>query len=238
MGAQTTAHSFSLPGTCIRISSLGSPSHTIQPPTHTVLRHPPSFTMPSFAQLATLSTLAFAAFTSAAPVRVQERQLSSLPDILTGLLTQLTPVTDLLNSITAANATTEVVGPILSQIGNVVTPAVSQISALAGQPTSMILASAEGLVDAAGVAKLIQPILSTTYGALNSVLAVAQSTGVDALIQPLINEAGGALNPILATAAPLVNGLLAAAGPILSPALGLANDLGLAPVLSLVEGIL
>ncbi|KAF7311934.1 hypothetical protein MIND_00204800 [Mycena indigotica] len=215
------------------------------PPTYPNNPHrpstPPSFfrvTMPSFAQLAAVSTLAFAALTGAAPVAVQQRQLASLPDILTGLLADLTPVTDLLNSITASNATTEVVGPLLTQVGDIVNPAVAQIAALAGQPVGTILASAEGVVDATGVATLIQPILATTTGALNSVLAVANAAGAGAALQPLLAEAGSLLNPILATAAPLVNGLLAAAAPVLGPVLKLTNDLGLGPVLQLVEGLL
>ncbi|KAF7288600.1 hypothetical protein MIND_01426600 [Mycena indigotica] len=53
-------------------------------------------------------------------------------------------------------------GPLLTQVGDIVNPAVAQIAALAGQPVSAILASAGGIVDATGVTKLIQPVLATT----------------------------------------------------------------------------
>ncbi|KAF7291753.1 hypothetical protein HMN09_01234900 [Mycena chlorophos] len=193
--------------------------------------------MPSFARLAAVSTLALAALTSAAPVA--ERQLaSSLPDILTGLLTQLTPVTGLLSSVTSDNATAAVVGPLTSQVSSILNGAVSQVSNLAGQPTSAILGTADGVLNATGVANLIQPVMSTTLGALNDVLAVANDAGVTSVIQPLLNEAGSSLGPILTTATPLVNGLLAAAAPVLSPLLSTVNDLGLGDVLNVVEGIL
>ncbi|KAJ7062746.1 hypothetical protein C8F01DRAFT_1135100 [Mycena amicta] len=194
--------------------------------------------MPSFSQIAAISTLALAVLSSAAPVDVASRQLSSLPDILTGLLSELGPVTGLLSSITSANATADVVGPLTSQVSSIVNGAVSQVSALAGQPVDTILSTADGVIDATGVAQLLAPVLSTTFGALNDVLGVANDAGVASAIQPLLNEAGAALGPLLTTAAPLVNGLLAAAAPLLSPVLGIANDLGLGPVFNLVEGIL
>ena len=58
------------------------------------------------ARLAAASTLALAVLSNAAPVAqpVAQRQLSSLPDILTGLLTQLTPVTDLLCASPASSS--------------------------------------------------------------------------------------------------------------------------------------
>nr|GAT56899.1 predicted protein [Mycena chlorophos] len=194
--------------------------------------------MLSFTKLTALSTLAFAALTSAAPVNVQQRQLSTVSDILSGLLSDISPVTDLLNSITASNATSAVLEPILTQLGDVINPAVSALGDLAGQPASTILATADGVLDAAGVASLMSPILSNTYSALDTVLAVANDAGVTFAIQPLLNEAGALLNPLLAATAPLVNGLLAALGPEIAPLLTTIDDLGLGSVLELVESIL
>ncbi|KAF7311593.1 hypothetical protein MKEN_01062100 [Mycena kentingensis (nom. inval.)] len=217
------------------IQFIGSSSyhpHTNQ--THRLSTPHYPLTMRSFALVA----LVFSAFVNAAPVAVQKRELASIPDILTGLLTELTPVTDALNAITASDLTADTVGTLVDELTGIVTPAVSQIAALTGQPLEVILGTAEGVVDATGVAKLLEPVLTTTYGALNSVFAIAQSTGLTEDIQPLLNTATAALNPILATAAPLVNGLLAAASPILAPTFSLADKLGLSPVLGLVAGIL
>ncbi|KAJ7183605.1 hypothetical protein C8R46DRAFT_1067435 [Mycena filopes] len=190
--------------------------------------------MPSFAQITALATVALAAFTAAAPVA---RDLPvALPAILTDLVNQLSPVTSLLASIDATNATAEVVGPITDQITAILTPAIGQVTALAGSPLSTVLATADGVISVSDAAQLLAPVLTIVYGATQQVLNAAGPAA--AVVQPLLDEATAALNPLLVALAPLVNGLLAATAPIVGPVVGELDNLGLGPVVGILNSIL
>ncbi|KAJ7211606.1 hypothetical protein GGX14DRAFT_623147 [Mycena pura] len=214
--------------------------------------------MPSFSQIAAFSTLALAAFAAAAPVAAPKRQAATLNDVLTATLAKLTPLTSSLctrllpflplfrssltqsapASLTSANATAGVVGPLTQQISTIVNGAVSQVSALASQPIDAVLATADGVLDASDAAQLLAPVINTLIGALNDALGVAQLAGVTAVIQPLLDDVSATVAPLLNVVAPLVNGVLAATAPLLSPALATLNDLDLGSVVDLVESVL
>jgi len=194
--------------------------------------------MPSFSQIVAFSTLALAAFAAAAPVAGPKRQVATLSDVLTATLAELTPLTSSLSSLTSANATAGVVGPLTQQISTTVNGAVSQVSALASQPIDAVLATADGVLDASDAAQLLAPVINTLIGALNDVLGVAQSAGVTAVIQPLLDDVSTTVAPLLNVVAPLVDGLIAATGPLLSPALATLNDLDLGSVVDLVDSVL
>ncbi|KAK7055894.1 hypothetical protein R3P38DRAFT_3253854 [Favolaschia claudopus] len=200
--------------------------------------------MRSFA-FATLS-LAVAAF--AAPIvnvdaevaadLVLRDDLVPLPAIIDQVMSQLAPVTGALSSIVAANATQEVIQPLTDEITSILTGAVSQISNLAGQPVSDILATADGVLDATGVAQILAPVFTTVSGAAQNVLNLVENGPVGDIVVPLLNDALAALDPVLTTVAPLVNGLLAALAPILGPVVNTLNGLGLGPVVQLLGSIL
>ncbi|KAJ7820794.1 hypothetical protein B0H13DRAFT_2377706 [Mycena leptocephala] len=194
--------------------------------------------MPSFAQITVLATVALAAFTTAAPVAAAKRDLVPLPAIFTQLLADVTPIAAALSSITASNATADVVGPLTGQLQSVLTGAVSQASALAGSPVSTILSTADGVISVTDAAQLIAPVLTVVYGGIQDVLNVVGSGPAAEVIQPLLNEASGALAPLLTTVAPLVNGLFAALAPILAPVVGTLDSLGLAPLVGLAGSII
>ncbi|KAJ7051975.1 hypothetical protein C8F01DRAFT_1172618 [Mycena amicta] len=200
--------------------------------------------MLSFARLATLSVFAVSAL--AAPVSVQKRDgdlvsstLGSIPCIIDHLVGELTPVTDALSAITSTESDLlDTVTPLASHLTYLLDGAVADISALAGQPVNDILAAADGtILSVADVAGIVAPVFATVIDALDSVLAVAQATGALHAVEPVLATVGAALCPLLSTTAPLVDGLLAAAAPLLIPVLGTADTLGLAPVVSLVEGV-
>ncbi|KAJ7622716.1 hypothetical protein DFH06DRAFT_1143055 [Mycena polygramma] len=192
--------------------------------------------MPSFSQITLLATVALAAFISAAPITAQANasaDMVPLPAIITQLVGQLGPLTDALfneASIDASNATTDVVGPIATQIQGVITGAVGQVSALAGCPVSTILATADGVISATDVAQLLAPVFTTVFDATEEVLKIVGSSPV----APLINDILCALDPLLSATAPLVNGLMQALGPILGPAVKTLDAAGLGPVVGLI----
>ncbi|KAJ7032065.1 hypothetical protein C8F04DRAFT_1259149 [Mycena alexandri] len=190
--------------------------------------------MPSFSQIAALATVAFAAFAAAAPV---ERDLPvALPAILTSLVAELSPVTALLSSIDATNATAQIVDPITDQIEAILEGAVSQVSALAGAPIATVLSTADGVLSVADTAQLLGPVLTIVFTATQDVLNAAGPAAT--VIQPLLDQATAALNPLLVALAPLVNGLLAATAPIVAPVVGELDNLGLGPVVGLVGSII
>ncbi|KAJ7616869.1 hypothetical protein DFH06DRAFT_707581 [Mycena polygramma] len=190
--------------------------------------------MPSFSQITLLATLALAAFTSAAPLAVEKRDLVPLPAIITQLTSQLGPLTSALSSIDASNATTDVVGPITDQIKDALSGAVGQVSALAGSPVSTILSTADGVISATDAAQLLAPVFTTVFSATQQVLNVVGASPV----APLVNDVIGALDPLLSTAAPLVNGLTAALAPILGPVVNTLDGLGLGPVVGLLGSLI
>ncbi|CAK5269938.1 unnamed protein product [Mycena citricolor] len=193
----------------------------------------------SISQIA-LTAAAFAAFTTAAPIEhFPKRDLIALPAILIQLSVDLAPVTASLSSITSANATAAVVQPIAHQLSTILSGAVSDVSALAGSPLDVVLATTNGVLGATQTAQLVAPVVQMVLGSAQSVLNVAGSTGAVSVIQPILNDALSVVNPLLSTGplSPIVNGLLVALVPVLTPLTGILNVLGLGSVMRLVNSV-
>ncbi|KAJ7199006.1 hypothetical protein GGX14DRAFT_573088 [Mycena pura] len=194
--------------------------------------------MRSFSQIAALAVVAFVGLAAAAPVAAPKRQLKSLPTILDELRSNMVPVTDGLNSLTADTATPATLTAFAQQMSDVVSPAVTQISALAGSPVGTILATSDGVLTPTQAAQHLAPVLTAVYGAVNQVSALTSSTGAASTVQPQLNTIAGALDPLLGAVAPLVNGLLAALGPILGPISSTGGGFGFGPALGIVDGVI
>lgn len=131
--------------------------------------------------IAVFATLAFGAFTSATPIVVRDDSIPSASCLLTDLQKALTPLAAQLGmfpckllhildstltcfhvaSIQSNNATSAVIGPIITQVTSSISTAVTAAKALKGQPQAVVLAGTTPgeVVPLQNVAKLVTDIL-------------------------------------------------------------------------------
>ncbi|KAJ7191106.1 hypothetical protein GGX14DRAFT_601165 [Mycena pura] len=146
--------------------------------------------MRSFSQIAALAVVALAALAAAAPVAEPKRQLKSLPTIFDELRSNMAPVTDGLNSLTADTATPATLTAFAQQMSDIISPAVTQISALAGSPVGTILATSDGVLTPTQATQRITSFFITVYGATTrvSLLTRLDWERAASTIQPQLNE--------------------------------------------------
>lgn len=130
--------------------------------------------MRSFA-VTLFATLAFGAFSWAAPT--PKRDNVGLESVLTGVITELTPLTQqlgmfllLLKSpmlsnnysefLNANNSTVEAITPVVNQITTIVGDAAVSVQKLVGLPVDVVLTTVEGVLTTAQVAKLAGDVIT------------------------------------------------------------------------------
>ena len=117
--------------------------------------------------------------------------------------------------LTSANATVEVITPILTDIVSIIGVAVTDLKALVGADISVILCSVDGTVVVAVsvVAQLLADILIALFGALGFVLTVVADVSI--LVDAIVNcGLGSIICDLLTIVFQLVDGLLAALIPL------------------------
>ncbi|KAJ6553696.1 hypothetical protein DFH09DRAFT_1318719 [Mycena vulgaris] len=190
-----------------------------------------------FSKVTVFTTVALAAFSSAAPVAAP-RHNKALPAILTQLLTDLTPVTCSLSSLNAANATAAIITPLANEVQSILSAAISEAGGLVGGTLSGILSTngcgcsgaSSGVLSVAETANLLAPVLSLVTDALGHVSGVVDASA-SAAIAPLLTTCGLQIPNLLNTVCPLVSGLLGAVTPLISTVTGTFSSLGLGSIL-------
>ncbi|TCD66871.1 hypothetical protein EIP91_000769 [Steccherinum ochraceum] len=145
--------------------------------------------MLSFKSLAFAAAVAFGALSTAfaAPAVVGSEVVArdlvaarGVAVILTDVHTKIQPHILELNSLVKANATVEVVTPIVVEIKGVVVDAVVEVIALAGASADVILAGVDGgvQVTVAVLAQIIADLLILVFGALGFVLSICADVTV------------------------------------------------------------
>ncbi|OBZ78248.1 hypothetical protein A0H81_01757 [Grifola frondosa] len=188
--------------------------------------------MLSFSSLSLIATLALSAFTSASPINSDSLApvavpavpavaipavsglgsrdaVRSVPVILADVQTKVTTYTQELTFITQANATVEVLTPIVTNIKVILTGALVEINGLVGQPAEIILASVDGTakVTVVELANIISGLLIIVFEALNAVLAVVSITAKAAVVA-LLGTVGEILGCLICAIIMLVGGIL------------------------------
>ncbi|KAG1736682.1 uncharacterized protein EDB91DRAFT_1083344 [Suillus paluster] len=159
----------------------------------------------------------------------------SVAVVFTTVFTQIQPLTDQLNYLTPDNATVAAISPVVAQIKTQLTGAVSQLQALVGQDSSVIIASVDGTVPltVAALATLIADVLTLLFTALGAVLSMVTGD-VHTEILTLLTDLCGVVTSILHIVATLVPGIVVSLLPLLSPVLSIISSLGLRGLLSLL----
>jgi len=174
-----------------------------------------SFTLSIFA------TLAFAAFSYAAPMfggvapvnavaaRHEEHTKGvSLEVVLNAAIEVITPITNELGCIKAEDATIEVIVPIVAKLKVAIEGIIVDVKALASLPLDRILCTlVEGVLDAAAIAKLLACIFNLVFGACASIIAIV-SVSVKVQLCPLLAEIGCLVGSLLCAVLGLVSGLV------------------------------
>ena len=130
--------------------------------------------------------------------------------------------------LTSANATVEVITPILTDIVTIIGEAVIDLKALVGADISVILCSVDGTVTVAVsvVAQLLADILIALFGALGFVLTVVADVSI--LVDAIVSCAlGSCLCGLISIILQLVDGLLACLIPLVLSLVDVILTLGL-----------
>ncbi|KZP19452.1 hypothetical protein FIBSPDRAFT_1045430 [Athelia psychrophila] len=180
--------------------------------------------------LAIFATVAMSAFTSASPVVVRDSSVMGVQAILTKLQSTLTPLVSELASIKSNNATSAVVGPIITEITTAISTATNSSSALKGLPQSVVLSSATSneVVPLATVTKLVVDILTLLIPTLAKLVVVLGPGGdLTAVLPPVGAGLSVLVASLLAAVAGLVAQLIPALTGLLAGVSSLVTTLGL-----------
>ncbi|THH26552.1 hypothetical protein EUX98_g7627 [Antrodiella citrinella] len=170
--------------------------------------------MLSFKSLAFVAAVAFGAFSTAfaAPATSSElvaRDVRGVAAIIADLHVNISPSILQLNSVVKANATVEVITPIVLNLKSVIADAVVEVINLTNAAPTTILATADGTaqVTVSVLASIIGDLLIFVFGALNVVLNVCDVSVVSALI-PVLCIVADILGCLICAIFSLCGGLL------------------------------
>ncbi|KAF5391231.1 hypothetical protein D9757_003037 [Collybiopsis confluens] len=173
--------------------------------------------------LSLLATVASAAFSFAAPVTPSSNVLEArclcqdIHSIITDVTTTLTPIVAELTYITHENCTVEVLTPIVGEIKQVLSTAITEVNALTGKTAVTLLTTVDGvLLTVTDVAALVVALLNLIFGALAVVLKVVTEVNVAAVI--------GLLCEVVEVVAELLQAILSVVGGLLVVLLTLLGD--------------
>jgi hypothetical protein len=152
-------------------------------------------------------------------VGINEREILTLSIVLTELRDHLGPVTEQLKSIKAQDATVEHLTPLVAQINVILGDAVTSVKCLVGRPISEILATVDGELDAAHLAKLLADVINLVMIAVGAVFDLVADLHVHellctilsalaCLIQEVLSLVGSTLAGVLGCLLPLIGGVL------------------------------
>jgi len=164
-----------------------------------------------------------AAVAAAAAVGVEARGQKGCAEILVDLKVNLDVQVTELKCLTKANATVEVITPILGEIVEIIGGAVVDLQALVGAELSVILCSVDGTVEVtvAVIAQLLADVLCLVIGALGFVLTVVADVTI--LVDIIVKVAlGDCLCSLIKAVLALVDGLLVCLIPLV---LGLVDTI-------------
>ncbi|THH19882.1 hypothetical protein EUX98_g8690 [Antrodiella citrinella] len=170
--------------------------------------------MLSFKSLAFVAAVAFGAFSTAfaAPATSSElvaRDVRGVAAIIADLNVKIGPSVLQLNSVVKANATVEVITPIVMNLKGVIGDAVVEVINLADAAPTTILATVDGTaqVTVSILAGIIGDLLLLVFGALNIVLNVCDASVVSALI-PVLTIVANSIGCLICAIFSLCGGLL------------------------------
>ena len=173
--------------------------------------------------------------------RQGEVEFESIPEILSSVIDNVTPIIEELGALTEADATIDIITPLAVAIVDVLNEAIGKVNNLVGQPIETILGTVEGTLDIAAVAQLLGSLLTLVFTTLSTVLKITGAvTGGDLFIilSNIGDVLGQLIQAVLAIVASVVGGLLEALLPLVGSILPIVTGLGLNTLGGLLGGVL
>ncbi|EMD36152.1 hypothetical protein CERSUDRAFT_115123 [Gelatoporia subvermispora B] len=200
--------------------------------------------MLSFSALSVVATLAFSAFTSAAPLdptsavstienllpvpvpalpipALKRDSPRGIAAIVADVTVQVTPYVQQLKYVNKQNATLEVIEPVVVNIKGVFAEAVVEVQGLMGQSQDVILAPITGAVaiTVTELAQIVAGLLTLVFEVLGTVLAVVDSSILDCVTYLLVSLAE-LVGCLVCAIIMLVDGILANVVATIVPLIG------------------
>lgn len=183
--------------------------------------------------LSAISTFAAPVADAEAGALVKKDTPKSLSQIFADATTSLTPLTQQLQGLGPKDLTTAKVTPIVNNIKNVLNDVVSDVKALSGQPSTLVLANhgitpnvgENAIVSVGAIAAIIAKLIRLVLTALAAVRGLLFINPILAAfeIQALLVEVGQLLGTVIFTVTSVLGFLLPGLGFLLG---GLLGDLG------------
>ncbi|THV01985.1 hypothetical protein K435DRAFT_775859, partial [Dendrothele bispora CBS 962.96] len=103
----------------------------------------------------------------------------SLPDIITEITVEITPLIDELKGLPAADCTVEKITPIVAEIKEILSDAIVEVKALVGLSLSVVLSTANGVIGLLDLCNLIATLYTLIFGCFGVVLKIVASVEFD-----------------------------------------------------------
>ncbi|THU83428.1 hypothetical protein K435DRAFT_862368 [Dendrothele bispora CBS 962.96] len=161
---------------------------------------------------------------------------TSLPDIIIGITTEITPLIDELKGLTADDCTVEKITPIVDSIKDIISGAILDVKALVGVSITEILTTANGVLSLLDVCKLISTLFGLIFGAFSVVLQIVGSVEYNGVCG-LFAEVGVLLATLVQLIISVVGGLLVILRPLLTVYISIIIELGCSTAFKFIFGL-
>ncbi|KAK7462996.1 hypothetical protein VKT23_007577 [Stygiomarasmius scandens] len=160
----------------------------------------------------------------------------SLPDIITGITTDISPLIDQLKGLSAVDCTVEKITPIVDEIKVIVNGAIVDVKALVGVSIDVVLTTADGVLSLVNLCQLISTLFTLIFGCFGIVLKIVASVEYDGVCG-LFAEVGVLLATLLQLIFGIVGGLLVIIRPLLTVCISVIIELGCSDAFKFVFGL-
>ncbi|EIM79660.1 uncharacterized protein STEHIDRAFT_173009 [Stereum hirsutum FP-91666 SS1] len=169
----------------------------------------------------------------------QRDDVKSFAAIFVELQVSLVPVVAELNYIVTDNCTSDALTPIITDVTNVISAAVTDLNALVGQSAAVILVNVDGTAQLAlaDVAKLVADVLNLVFSAVGHVLGLANVdiSVVVSVCAPLGEIIASLLNVVVSLVGALLGDVLGALLPLIGGLTNVIVNLNVATLLSILN---
>ncbi|KAK7440040.1 hypothetical protein VKT23_017291 [Stygiomarasmius scandens] len=160
----------------------------------------------------------------------------SLPDIITGVTVEITPLIDELKSLSAVDCTIEKITPIVDEMKVILSGAIVDVKALVGVSLSVVLTTANGVLSLIDLCNLIATLYTLIFGAFGIVLKLVATVEYNGVCG-IFAEVGFLLATLLHLIISIVGGILFILQPLLTVCLSVIVQIGCSSAFGFIFGL-
>ncbi|KAK7441003.1 hypothetical protein VKT23_016784 [Stygiomarasmius scandens] len=160
----------------------------------------------------------------------------SLPDIIIGITTEITPLVDELKGLSAVDCTVEKIAPIVDEMKVILSGATTEVKALVGVPLSVVLTTANGVLSLIDLCNLIATLYTLIFGCFGIVLKLVASVEYNGVCG-IFADVGFLLATLLHLIISIVGGILFIIQPLLAVCLSVIVQIGCGSAFSFIFGL-